>query len=199
MIMIIIKIMIRMIIIIIKIMKRLIMIIIIIKIFINDNYQENDQVGGSDSSHHPPTTPSTEGSLKVGFNFFSSDLDKIWICINNLFSFIIHFYMMITVLQVNKFYIPRWWRGASRLTGGAACGGETPRSSWQRSWWLWLWRWSSWWLPPPTRWQLTTFQQDQKMEDLVTQLDSYSRLGIPKVATLIIIIIHDTLTIFLTS
>ena len=75
--MIIIKIMIRMIIIIIKIMKRLIMIIIIIKIFINDNYQENDQVGGSDSSHHPPTTPSTEGSLKVGFNFFSSDLDKI--------------------------------------------------------------------------------------------------------------------------
>ena len=28
----------------------------------------NNQVGGSDSSHHPPTTPSTEGSLKVAFH-----------------------------------------------------------------------------------------------------------------------------------
>ena len=28
-------------------------------------------------------------------------------------------------------------------------------------------------------------KQDQKMEDLVTQLDSYSRLGIPKVSLII--------------
>ena len=38
-------------------------------VIISKNY---DQVGGSDSTHHPPTTPSTEGSLKVRWSFTSS-------------------------------------------------------------------------------------------------------------------------------
>ena len=43
--------------------------ILIRGIIITKNY---DQVGGSDSTHHPPTTPSTEGSLKVRWSFTSS-------------------------------------------------------------------------------------------------------------------------------
>ena len=92
----------------------------------------------------------------------------------------------------------RWSRGASRPTGGAASGGETPRlpssssasESSPPSPWLWsgspspcLWSGSPapTWLSPSQ--SLCSTPQDQKMEDLVTQLDSYSRLGIPKVST----------------